>query len=472
MPPPTHYARQVQQTRAGAGTQTKFLLQESELPRRWYNIRSDMPTAPQQVLHPGTGQPVGPDDLAPLFPMELIGQEVSEEAEIAIPEEVLDMYRLWRPTPLYRAHRLEAAIGTRSRIFYKYEGVSPAGSHKPNTAVAQAFYNKQEGRTRLATETGAGQWGSALSFACKLIGLECKVYMVRISYDQKPFRRSMIKAWGAEIVASPSKDTQSGRTILEEHPDSPGSLGIAISEAVEDAAGRDDTAYSLGSVLNHVLLHQTVIGQEALAQMELAEAFPDVVIGCVGGGSNFAGLAFPFLREKIAGREIDVLACEPAACPTLTRGLFAYDFGDTAGLTPLVPMHTLGHDFIPEPIHAGGLRYHGVAPLISQLVLDGLIRAEAYLQNDVFASAVLFAGSEGIIPAPEASHAIHGALQVAKAADEAGEERTILFNLSGHGHFDMAAYDKYFGGELEDVAFDEDEMGRALHALEGLPAPA
>ena len=421
----------VQETRAGTGSQTKFLLQESELPRRWYNIRSDMPTAPQPVLHPGTGQPVGPDDLAPLFPMELIGQEVSEEAEIAIPEEVLDIYRLWRPTPLYRAHRLEAAIGTRSRIFYKYEGVSPAGSHKPNTAVAQAFYNKQEGRTRLSTETGAGQWGSALSFACKLLGLECKVYMVRISYDQKPFRRSMIQAWGAEIVASPSQDTQSGRAILEEHPDSPGSLGIAISEAVEDAAGRDDTAYSLGSVLNHVLLHQTVIGQEALAQMELAEAFPDVVIGCVGGGSNFAGLAFPFLREKIAGRDIDVLACEPAACPTLTRGLFAYDFGDTGKLTPLVPMHTLGHDFIPAPIHAGGLRYHGVAPLISQLVRDGLIRAEAYLQNDVFASAVLFAGSEGILPAPEAAHAIHGALQVAKAADEAGEERTILFNLSG-----------------------------------------
>ena len=462
----------MQETRAGTGTQTKFLLQESELPRRWYNIRSDMPTAPQPVLHPGTGQPVGPDDLKPLFPMELIGQEVSEEAEIAIPEEVLDIYRLWRPTPLYRAHRLEAAIGTRSRIFYKYEGVSPAGSHKPNTAVAQAFYNQQDGCKRLSTETGAGQWGSALAFACSQFGLECKVYMVRISYDQKPFRRSLIQAWGAEIVASPSEDTQSGRAILEEHPDSPGSLGIAISEAVEDAAGRDDTAYSLGSVLNHVLLHQTVIGQEALAQMELAEAFPDVVIGCVGGGSNFAGLAFPFLREKIAGREIDVLACEPAACPTLTRGLFAYDFGDTAKLTPLVPMHTLGHDFIPAPIHAGGLRYHGVAPLISQLVLDGLIRAEAYLQNDVFASAVLFAGSEGILPAPEASHAIHGALQVAKAADEAGEERTILFNLSGHGHFDMAAYDNYFAGKLEDVALDEEEMGRALHAIEGLPSPA
>jgi len=452
--------------------QTKFLLDESELPKRWYNVRADMPNPPQPVLHPGTGEPVGPDDLAPLFPMELIQQEVSEEPEIAIPDEVLDMYRLWRPTPLYRAWRLEQALGTRSRIFYKYEGVSPPGSHKPNTAVAQAFYNKKEGRTRLSTETGAGQWGSALAFACQLIGLECKVYMVRISYDQKPFRRSLIHAWGATIVPSPSEDTQSGRAVLAEHPDSPGSLGMAISEAVEDAAGREDTAYSLGSVLNHVLLHQTVIGQEALAQMELAGAFPDVVIGCVGGGSNFAGLAFPFLREKIAGRDIDVLACEPAACPTLTRGLFAYDFGDTSKLTPLVPMHTLGHDFIPAPIHAGGLRYHGVAPLISQLVRDGLIRAEAYLQNDVFESAVQFARTEGIIPAPESAHAIQGAVEAARAADEAGEERTILFNLSGHGHFDMAAYDNYFAGKLEDVALEDEEIQRALHAVEGLPVPA
>jgi tryptophan synthase beta chain len=462
----------VQQTREGAGTQTKFLLEEWQLPRRWYNIRADMPTAPRPVLHPGTGQPVGPEDLAPLFPMELIGQEVSEDAEIAIPEEVLELYSLWRPTPLFRARRLEQAVGTGSRIFYKYEGVSPPGSHKPNTAVVQAYYNKKEGRTRLSTETGAGQWGSALAFACKLIGLECKVYMVRVSYEQKPSRRSMIQAWGAEIVPSPSEDTQCGRAILAEHPDSPGSLGIAISEAVEDAAGRDDTAYALGSVLNHVLLHQTVIGQEALAQIELAGAYPDVIVGCVGGGSNFAGLAFPFLREKIAGREIDVLACEPAACPTLTRGRFAYDFGDTSKLTPLVPMHTLGHDFVPAPIHAGGLRYHGVAPLISQLVLDGLIRAEAYLQNDVFASAVLFAGAEGILPAPEAAHAIHGTLQAAKAADEAGQERTILFNLSGHGHFDMAAYDSYFAGKLEDVSLDEEEIKRALRAIEELPTPA
>src|SRR3954447_24430348 len=431
-----------------------------------------MPNPMLPILHPGTGQPVGPDDLAPLFPMELILQEVSDEAEIAIPEEVLDLYRLWRPTPLYRAHRLEQAVGTGSRVFYKYEGTSPAGSHKPNTAVAQAFYNKREGRKRLATETGAGQWGSALAFACKLLDLECKVYMVRASYDQKPFRRSMIQTWGATIAASPAEETNAGRAILAEHPESTGSLGIAISEAVEDAAGREDTAYSLGSVLSHVLLHQTVIGQEAIAQMELAGAYPDVVIGCVGGGSNFAGLAFPFLREKIAGRDIDVLACEPAACPTLTRGVFAYDFGDTSKLTPLVAMHTLGHDFVPAPIHAGGLRYHGVAPLISQLVRDELVRAEAYLQNDVFASAVLFAGSEGILPAPEAAHAIHGTLRVAKAADEAGEERTILFNLSGHGHFDMAAYDNYFAGELEDVALDEDEMSRALRAIEGLPTPA
>ena len=328
--------------------QTKFLLAESELPRRWYNVRADMPNPMQPILHPGTGQPVGPDDLAPLFPMELILQEVSEEPEIAIPDELLEIYSLWRPTPLYRAHRLEQAAGTRSRIFYKYEGVSPAGSHKPNTAVAQAFYNKREGRSRLATETGAGQWGSALAFACKLIGLECKVYMVRISYDQKPFRRSLIETWGASVVASPSEETNSGRAVLAEHRDSPGSLGIAISEAVEDAAGRADTAYSLGSVLGHVLLHQTVIGQEAVRQMELAGAFPDLVIGCFGGGSNFAGLAFPFLREKLAGREVELLACEPAACPTLTRGHFAYDFGDTGKLTPLVPMHTLGHDFVPR----------------------------------------------------------------------------------------------------------------------------
>jgi tryptophan synthase beta chain len=453
-------------------TETKFLLPESAIPERWYNIQADMPNPAQPVLHPGTGQPVGPDDLAPLFPMELILQEVSSDAEIPIPEPIRDVYRLWRPTPLHRAHRLERELGTRSRIFYKYEGVSPAGSHKPNTAVAQAYYVKEEGRSRVTTETGAGQWGSALALASQLFGLECKVYMVRVSYEQKPYRRSMMETWGATVVPSPSEDTQAGRAIRAERPDSPGSLGIAISEAVEDAAGRADTAYSLGSVLNHVLMHQTVIGQEALAQMEQAGDFPDLVVGCVGGGSNFAGLAFPFLREKIAGRELDVLACEPAACPTLTRGPFAYDFGDTGQLTPLVPMHTLGHDFVPAPIHAGGLRYHGVAPLVSQLVLDGLIRAEAYTQNEVFTSSVTFARSEGIIPAPEAAHAIHGVLRAVADADEAADERTILFNLSGHGHFDLGAYDAYLAGKLADVALPEEEMERALKAIEALPKPA
>lgn len=448
---------------------TKFTLPESEIPRQWYNVAADMPTPARPPLHPGTGQPIGPDDLAPLFPMALIGQEVSTDRFVDIPEEVLDIYRLWRPTPLYRAHRLERELGTRSRIFYKYEGTSPAGSHKPNTAVAQAFYNKQEGRKRLATETGAGQWGSALAFACAQFGLECKVYMVKVSYEQKPFRRSLMHVWGAEVVASPSEETESGRKILAEHPDSSGSLGIAISEAVEDAASRDDTAYSLGSVLNHVLMHQTVIGEEALKQLEIAGAFPDVVVGCVGGGSNFAGLSFPFVREKIAGREIDIVATEPSACPTLTRGPFAYDFGDTAGLTPLVAMHTLGHDFVPAPIHAGGLRYHGVAPLVSQLVLDGLIRAEAYTQNAVFTSGVRFARSEGIVPAPESCHAIEGAIRAAQRADEEGVERTILFNLSGHGHFDMAAYDGFLAGVHEDVELDEAEIERALAAISGLP---
>jgi tryptophan synthase beta chain len=451
---------------------TKFVLNESALPTRWYNIQADLPKPLLPYLHPGTMQPIGPEDLAPLFPMELILQEVSQDRYIDIPHEILEIYRLWRPTPLYRAHGLEAAIGTSSRIFYKYEGVSPAGSHKPNTAVAQAFYNKKEGRTRIATETGAGQWGSALAFACGLMGLECKVYMVRVSYDQKPFRRSLIHAWGAEVVASPSNETNSGRSILAEHPDSSGSLGIAISEAVEDAATRDDSAYSLGSVLNHVLMHQTVIGEEAIEQMKMAGAYPDVIIGCVGGGSNFAGLAFPFMRDKIAGKEIDFLACEPAACPTLTHGIYTYDFGDTAKLAPVAAMHTLGHDFVPESIHAGGLRYHGMAPLISHLVQLGLIRAEAYLQNDIFGSAITFARSEGIIPAPESAHAIHGAVTTAKKADEEGKSKTILFNLSGHGHFDMAAYDNYLAGKLVDVAFDEAEMERALKAIESLPKPA
>jgi tryptophan synthase beta chain len=451
---------------------TKIILPESELPRRWYNIAAELPNRPQPALHPATWEPVGPDDLAPLFPMALILQEVSTDAEIPVPEDVLEVYRLWRPTPLLRAHRLERELGTRSRIFYKYEGVSPAGSHKPNTAVAQAYYNRAEGRDRLATETGAGQWGSALALACALFGLECKVYMVRVSFEQKPYRRSLMQTWGASVVPSPSEETAVGRAIRGDHPESPGSLGIAISEAVEDAAGRADTAYSLGSVLNHVLLHQTVIGQEAVAQMRAAGAFPDVVIGCVGGGSNFAGLSFPFLREKLAGRELDVVAVEPAACPTLTRGPFAYDFGDTGKLAPLVPMHTLGHDFVPAAIHAGGLRYHGAAPLVSQLLLDGLIRAEAYTQRDVFESALRFARTEAIVPAPEAAHAVHGALVAAARADAEGTSRTILFNLSGHGHFDMGAYDAYLAGELEDVALAEDEIDRALRAIEPLPKPA
>jgi len=450
---------------------TKYLLSESDIPTHWVNLLPDLPGDPVPPLNPATMEPAGPPDLTPIFPMSLIEQEVSPETEVEIPEPVREVYKLWRPTPLYRARRFERELGTRAHIYYKYEGVSPAGSHKPNSAVAQAYANQQAGVRRLVTETGAGQWGSALALACRLLGLECKVYMVKVSFHQKPYRRSMMETWGASVVASPSEETRAGRAILEADPDSPGSLGIAISEAVEDAAGREDTAYALGSVLNHVLLHQTVIGQEALAQMELAGVFPNVVIGCVGGGSNFAGLAFPFIREKIGGKEIDVLACEPAACPTLTRGPFAYDFGDTGQLTPLVPMHTLGHDFVPAGIHAGGLRYHGVAPLISQLVLDDLVRAEAYAQNDVFASAVTFAGSEGIIPAPESAHAIHGAVMSALAADDEGVERTILFNLSGHGHFDMAAYDDYLAGRLEDFALPEDEIRRALAAIEPLPKP-
>jgi tryptophan synthase beta chain len=452
---------------------TKILLPESEMPRSWYNVLADAPTPPQPPLHPGTGQPIGPDDLAPLFPIELILQEVSSEREIAIPDEVLDVLALWRPTPLYRAKRLEQALGTASRIYYKYEGVSPAGSHKPNTAVAQAYYNAKAGRRRIATETGAGQWGSAMAFACQAFELECKVYMVNISYQQKPYRRVMMETWGAEVVASPSVDTNAGRGIREQQPDSLGSLGIAISEAVEDAATHDDTSYALGSVLNHVLLHQTVIGQEAQKQLALAgESGVDVVIGCVGGGSNFGGIALPFVGQKLAGAEIEIIACEPSACPTLTRGPYAYDFGDTAQLTPLVAMHTLGHDFVPPGIHAGGLRYHGVAPIVSQLLLDGLIRAEAYTQTACFGSALRFARSEGIIPAPESSHAIHGAIEAARRADESGTAQVILFNLSGHGHFDMAAYDNYLQGKLEDFELPEAEIERALRAIEPLPKPA
>jgi tryptophan synthase beta chain len=450
---------------------TRYILPESAIPTRWYNIAADLPTPPPAVLHPGTKQPVGPADLAPLFPMEIIKQEVATERYVDIPDEVRDVYRLWRPTPLHRAHRFERALGLPEnvRIFYKYEGVSPAGSHKPNTAVPQAYYAKQEGVKRLATETGAGQWGSALALASSLFGLKLKVYMVKISFAQKPYRRAMMEAWGAQCVASPSVETAAGRAILERDPDSTGSLGIAISEAVEDAATRDDTKYALGSVLNHVLMHQTVIGQEATEQMAMADAMPDVVVGCVGGGSNFAGLAFPFIREKLAGRPMRVVAAEPTACPTLTRGVYAYDFGDTAQLTPLVKMHTLGHDFVPAGIHAGGLRYHGAAPLVSLLKEEGIIEAAAVKQTAAFESAVLFARSEGILPAPEASHAIRMAMDEARAAQEAGEPRTILFGLSGHGHFDLSAYDAYLAGSLQDYEHPQTEIEAALA---GLPSVA
>jgi tryptophan synthase beta chain len=446
--------------------ETKILLEERELPTHWYNVVPDLPAPPAPVLHPGTGQPIGPSDLAPLFPIALIMQEVSAEPRIEIPDEVRDIYRLWRPSPLYRAHRLEKTLDTPAHIYYKYEGVSPAGSHKPNTAVAQAYYNKAEGIRRLATETGAGQWGSALAFACSLFGLDCTVYMVKASYHQKPYRRSMIQAYGATIFASPSEQTGAGRTILGQNPDSPGSLGIAISEAVEDAATHDDTHYALGSVLNHVLLHQTVIGQEALAQMEKAGEYPDVVIGCVGGGSNFAGLAFPFVgQNRRGGRRTRIVAAEPTACPTLTRGRYAYDLGDTVGLTPLVKMYTLGHTFVPPAIHAGGLRYHGDAPLVCQLVHEGLIEAVAHPQLRTFEAGVQFARSEGILPAPEANHAVRSAIDEALKAREAGERRVILFNLSGHGHFDMGAYDAYFAGQLEDYEYPEAAIEEALKHL-------
>jgi tryptophan synthase beta chain len=439
------------------------------MPRHWYNIVADLRDAMLPVLHPGTGQPVGPEDLAPIFPMELIKQEVSRERYVDIPTEVLEAYRLWRPTPLMRARNLEAHLGTPARIYYKHEGVSPTGSHKPNTAVAQAFYNKREGVRRLTTETGAGQWGSALSFACNLFGMECKVYMVKVSYEQKPYRRIMMEVWGANVVPSPSPDTEAGRKILEADPETPGSLGIAISEAVNDAATDETTKYSLGSVLNHVLLHQTVIGQEAQLQMKLAGDYPDVVIGCVGGGSNFAGLAIPFVRDKLEGKDLRAVAVEPVACPTLTRGIFAYDFGDAAELTPLIPMYTLGHKFVPARIHAGGLRYHGGSPLLCELVRKKLIEAKAYHQNEVFKAAVTFARAEGIIPAPETAHAIKAAVDEALEAKSRGEERVILFNLSGHGHFDLAAYDAYQRGELLDYELPDEAIRGCLKDLEGLP---
>jgi len=444
--------------------QTKFVLAEKDIPTKWYNIAADLKTPPAAVLHPGTGQPIGPADLAPLFPMELIKQEVSTERWIEIPEQVRDVLRLWRPSPLFRARRLEKALGTPARIYYKYEGVSPAGSHKPNTAVAQAYYNKKEKVARIATETGAGQWGSAIALASQMFGLQCKVYMVKVSYQQKPYRRVMMETWGASVVASPSPDTQAGKKILEKDPDSTGSLGIAISEAVEDAATRDDTKYALGSVLNHVLMHQTVIGLEAKKQLEKADDEADVVIGCAGGGSNFAGLSFPFAADKLAGKrkKLRIVAVEPTACPSLTKGVYAYDFGDTVGMTPLVKMHTLGHGFIPAPLHAGGLRYHGMAPLVCKLYDEKVIEAVAVPQLATFQAAIEFARSEGIIPAPESAHAIRVAIDEALRCKKEGKRQTIVFNLSGHGNFDMGAYEQYLAGKLQDYEYPAEKIAEAL----------
>ncbi len=447
--------------------QTKFLLQEKDIPTRWYNIQADLKTPLPPPLHPGTHQPLGPADLAPLFPMELIKQEVSQERWIEIPDEIRDVYRLWRPTPLYRAHRLEKALDTPARIYYKYEGVSPAGSHKPNTAVAQVYYNKKEGVQRLSTETGAGQWGSALAMACQMFGLQCKVYMVKVSYQQKPYRRILMETWGAQVVASPSPDTESGKKVLEADPDSPGSLGIAISEAVEDAAKREDTKYSLGSVLNHVLMHQTVIGLETKKQLDKADDEADVVVGCIGGGSNFAGFSFPFVADKLSGKKkkLRVVAIEPSACPSLTKGRYVYDFGDTVGLTPLVKMHTLGHSFVPAPMHAGGLRYHGMAPLICKLYDEGVMEARAVPQLATFEAAVTFARAEGILPAPEAAHAVRGAIDEALRCKEEGRKRTIVFNLCGHGYLDLSAYEAYMAGKLHDYEYPAEKIAEALRGL-------
>jgi tryptophan synthase beta chain len=444
----------------------KYLLDEKRIPKDWYNIIADLPRPPEPVLHPGTLQPIGPADLEPLFPMELILQEVSSSRYIEIPKPVRQIYRQWRPSPLYRARRLEKALDTPAKIYYKYEGVSPAGSHKPNTAVPQAFYNKEAGVKRIATETGAGQWGSALAFAGSLFGIEIKVFMVKVSFQQKPYRKALMEVWGAQCVASPSTETNAGRQILAQHPDSTGSLGIAISEAVEVAATNDDTKYSLGSVLNHVLMHQTIIGQEAIAQFEMAGDYPDIVIGCTGGGSNFAGAAFPFIGEQLrGGKKVRVIACEPSACPSLTRGQYAYDFGDTGHLTPLVKMHTLGSTFIPPGFHAGGLRYHGMAPLVSLLQELKLIESRAFTQTRCFEAGVQFARVEGILPAPEANHAVRGAIDEALVCKKEGKARTIFFNLCGHGHFDMQAYMDYFAGKLEDRAYDEGELKEALAQL-------
>jgi tryptophan synthase beta chain len=450
---------------------TKYLLPEDRIPRAWYNIIPRLPKPMAPVLHPGTLQPIGPDDLAPLFPMSLIMQEVSAEPEIEIPDEVLQVYAQWRPSPLYRARRLEKALDTPARIYYKYEGVSPAGSHKPNTAVAQAYYNKQEGTKRLATETGAGQWGSSLAMACAFFGLECKVYMVRVSYDQKPYRRALMEVFGASVTASPSTETESGRAILTQNPNSTGSLGIAISEAVEVAAKDPHTKYALGSVLNHVLLHQTVIGLETIEQMALADDEPDVIVGCTGGGSNFAGLTLPYIGRNLKGQsKARIVAVEPAACPSITKGRFAYDFGDTGHLTPLVKMHTLGSVFVPPGIHAGGLRYHGMAPLVSHIADLGLIEATSVQQLDAFAAGIQFARAEGIIPAPEANHAVAGAIQEALRAKQEGVSRVILFNLCGHGHFDMQAYIDYQAGKLQNYDYPAEEIAMALAGLPAVPA--
>ncbi len=448
--------------------QTKFLLAESDIPTAWYNIQADLPFELPPVLHPGTKQPVGPDDLAPLFPMALILQEVSRERWVEIPEPVRDVYKLWRPTPLYRAHRLEKALQTPAKIFYKYEGVSPAGSHKPNTAVAQAFYNKEEGTQRITTETGAGQWGSALALACQLFGIELKVYMVKVSYEQKPYRRALMETWGAKVVASPSADTNAGRAILAKDPGNTGSLGIAISEAVEDAVTNPTpTKYALGSVLNHVLMHQSVIGLEAKRQLEMAGVYPDVLIGCVGGGSNFAGFTYPFIGDKLTGKapNLRVVAIEPAAAPSLTRGVYAYDFGDTSMMTPLVKMYTLGHGFIPAPIHAGGLRYHGMASSVCELYRHGVIEARAVQQRATFEAGVLFARTEGILPAPEAAHAVRGAIDEAIRCREEGVSRVIALNLCGHGHFDLSAYERYLAGQIEDYELPQSEIERAQAEL-------
>jgi len=451
--------------------QLKVTLEEKEIPRQWYNILADMPTPMSPPLHPGTGQPVGPDDLAPVFPMNLIEQEVSTERWIDIPEPVLEKLVIWRPSPLYRAKGLEKMLDAPVKIYFKHEGGSPAGSHKPNTAVPQAYYNKEFGIKRISTETGAGQWGSALSMACCMFGIECRVFMVKVSYEQKPYRRLMMQTWGAECIPSPSNLTNAGRKILAERPDSPGSLGIAISEAIEDVVADKDARYALGSVLNHVLMHQTIIGLEAQKQMEKINVYPDVVIGCAGGGSNFAGLSLPYVRDKIHGKEISVIAAEPSSCPTLTRGPFSYDFGDTAMTTPLLAMHTLGHDFVPAPIHAGGLRYHGMAPIVSHLVKEKIIEARAYDQIETFTAGLNWARTEGFIPAPETNHAIAAVIQEAKRAKEEGKEKTILFCWSGHGLVDLPAYDAFLTGKLSQYELPEEEIKRALKSIEALPKP-